>query len=214
MVRPQVGLFLLIQTILVKPCGWQQQFTKPAMNGKEPDMTDFMSLAAARESCRAYKSEPVPKEKLLQCLEAARIAPSACNSQPWHFTVVTNPELLAQVATCTQSMGMNRFASECPALVIVSEQPANLSAKLGGLVKKQQYAQIDVGIAAAHFCLEATDQGLSTCILGWFDEKQLHRVIKLPSGRVRLILCVGYATDAPLRPKKRKIIEEVASFVE
>ncbi len=177
-------------------------------------MEDFMRLALSRESCRDYSEKPVEREKLVRCLEAARIAPSACNSQPWRFTVVTDPEVLPRLAACVQDAGMNKFASRCPALVVVTEEKANLSAKLGGLVKDQQYAQIDVGLAAAHFCLEAADQGLSTCILGWFSEKRIKDLLALPErARVRLVLCVGYAAREGLREKKRKSLEEIVRFI-
>ena len=151
-------------------------------------MTSFFDLIEKRESCRNFASAPVEKEKLEMCVKAARLSPSACNSQPWSFVVVESPDLSPKVAACLQEMGMNKFASRCPALVVVTEEKANLSAKLGGLVKDQQYAQIDVGLAAAHFCLEAADQGLSTCILGWFSEKRIKDLLTLPErARVRLV---------------------------
>ena len=178
-------------------------------------MGAFMDLVFRRESCRDYDdSRPVEREKLVRCLEAARMAPSACNSQPWYFTVVLDREVLPRLAECVQEGGMNRFASRCPALVVVTEEKANLSARLGGAIKDQQYAQTDVGIAAAHFCLEATDQGLSTCILGWFNEKRIKALLGIPAGsRVRLVLCVGYPARDTLREKKRKTLEEIARFV-
>ena len=152
-------------------------------------------------------------EKLRRCLEAARLAPSACNSQPWHFTVVTEPALVKALVPCAQGGGMNRFASQVPAFVVVTEGQANLTASLGGKLKDQQYAQVDIGLATAHFCLAATAQGLSTCILGWFDESKLKALLDIPkSKRVRLVLCVGYAQTDEVRPKKRKALEEIVNF--
>ena len=178
-------------------------------------MGTFMDLVFRRESCRDYDaSRPVEREKLVRCLEAARMSPSACNSQPWHFTVVLDGEVLPRLAECVQEGGMNRFASRCPAMVVVTEEKANLTARLGGAIKDQQYAQTDIGLAVAHFCLEAVDQGLSTCILGWFHEKKIKALLGIPEGsRVRLVLCVGYAAQKALREKKRKSLEEIARFV-
>lgn len=176
-------------------------------------MTDFFTLIQQRESCRNYNGNPVEREKLAACLNAARLAPSACNSQPYHFTAVLEPGLVSRVAACTQSMGMNKFTSQCPAFVVVTEEKANLSARIGALVKSQEYASIDIGIATAHFCLAATEQGLSTCILGWFDEKTVKSVLNIPSKkRVRLVIAVGYAATGALREKKRKPLEELAEF--
>ena len=176
---------------------------------------NYFDLIARRESCRAYAPTPVEREKLLRCLEAARLAPSACNSQPWHFTAVTEPSLVKSLAPCTQGGAMNRFTSQAPAFVVVTEEQANLTARLGEKIKDQQYAQVDIGLATAHFCLAATAQGLSTCILGWFDEDKVRELLSIPKAkRVRLILCVGYAQTDEIRPKKRKALEDIAAFRE
>ena len=176
-------------------------------------MKDFFDLIQQRESCRNYNGNPVEQEKLTACLNAARLAPSACNSQPYHLIAVTNPALAKQLAACTQSIGMNKFTSQCPAFVVITEEKANLSSRIGGLVKSQEYAQIDIGIAAAHLCLAATEQGISTCILGWFDEKAVKALLGIPSKkRVRLIIAMGYAANSTLREKKRKPLEELAEF--
>lgn len=176
-------------------------------------MNDFFELIQRRESCRAFNGKPVDPEKLTACVNAARLAPSACNSQPYHFTVVAKPSLAKQVAACTQSMGMNKFTSQCPAFVVITEEKANLSSRIGGLVKSQEYAPIDIGIAASHLCLAATELGLSTCILGWFDEKSVKTLLGIPAKkRVRLIIAIGYALNNTLREKKRKPLEELAEF--
>ena len=133
-------------------------------------MDGFFELIAKRESCRNYSEKEVEREKLERCIEAARLAPSACNSQPWSFTVVNSPELAPQVPSCLQEMGMNKFTDKCPAFIIIAEEKATLSARLGGKVKDQKYAPIDIGLATAQLCLAATQQGLSTCIMGWFNE--------------------------------------------
>lgn len=177
---------------------------------------DYFSLISQRESCRNYDpNRPVSHQQLTRCLEAARIAPSACNSQPWSFVVVNQPELSAQVAECLQGLGMNKFSENCPAFIVVVEEKATLSARLGGMVKSQEYASIDIGIATAHLVLAATEQGLSTCIMGWFHEGKLKNLLPIPKEkRIRLVIGVGYAAKEGLRPKKRKSLEEIATFLE
>ncbi len=176
---------------------------------------DFFTLSETRQSCRNYDTRPVELEKLARCIQAARLAPSACNSQPWHFTVVTRPDLAKQVAKLVQGAGFNRFAERCPAFIAVTEEAANLSARLGGLVKRQEYAQIDIGLATAHLCFAAAEQGLSTCIMGWFQEKAIKKLLGIPANkRLRLVVAVGYAApDDPLRPKTRKPIEQIATYL-
>lgn len=173
----------------------------------------FWESAHKRESCRRFSDRRPDKEALVRCIQTARLAPSACNSQPWSFAVVNSETLSPVVAKCTQSMGMNAFTDSCPAFIVVCEEPANLSAKLGGVVKKQAYASMDIGLATAHICFAALEQGLATCILGWFDEKALKKALGLSRGtRVRLVVAVGYAADDRRRLKKRKPLEEILRY--
>lgn len=177
---------------------------------------DFMDLVRCRESCRDFSERGVERDKLENMLEAARLAPSACNSQPWSFTAVTAPLTVKAVAKCLQGMGMNKFASHCPAFIVVCEEKANLSAVVGGKLKHQHFAQTDVGIAVAHLCLAATAQGLATCIIGWLEEEALRKLLGLRDGaRVRAVIATGYAREEKEpREKKRKPLSEIARFVE
>lgn len=178
-------------------------------------MSTFFELAAKRESCRNYDpARPVEDEKLRQMIETTHLAPSACNSQPWHFTVVNSPDLAAAVAKCLQGMNMNSFASNCPAFIIINEEKATLSAAVGGKIKQQHYAGYDIGLAAAHICFAAIELGLSTCIIGWFDDGGLKKLTGIPAKRkVSLVIAVGYAATENLRRKIRKPIEEIATFL-
>lgn len=174
---------------------------------------DFLTIAKARQSCRSYESERTPeREKLEACLEAARLAPSACNSQPYHFTAACG-EAAKQVADCTHGMGMNQFTELVPAFIIVSEERYNLTAGIGSKIKGQDYRAEDIGIAVAYLTSEAAAQGLATCILGWFDEKKLKKVIG-STKPIRLVIAIGYASAGdPLRPKTRKSSEELITWL-
>lgn len=178
-------------------------------------MKDFFDLISRRQSCRKYLDKPVEREKLVRCIEAARIAPSACNSQPWHFIVVNNKELAQKVAMCTQDKIMNKFTSECQSFIIVVEESGNLTSRAGALMKQQDYRSIDLGIATEHLCLQATEQDLGTCILGWFDEKELKKVLNIGRlKRIRLVVAIGYPETNDVRKKVRKNIEEISTFME
>lgn len=178
-------------------------------------MNDFLSLAKQRQSDRAFDpGRPVEKEKLERILEAACIAPSACNSQPWHFIVVDDPELKNKVADATSNriLGINHFTKQAPVHIVVVEEKPNLSAGFGSWVKDKNFAHLDVGIAAAHIVLAAEDEGLGSCILGWFDEDKMRKLLAIPSGkRVLLDIVLGYSMQ-PERAKKRKPAKEVVGY--
>lgn len=178
-------------------------------------MNNFLTLAKQRQSDRAFDPDrSVEKDKLQRILEAACIAPSACNSQPWHFIVVDDPALKNSVADATSSriLGINHFTKQAPVHIVVVEEKPNLSAGFGSWVKDKNFAHLDVGIAAAHIVLAAEDEGLGSCILGWFDEDKMRKLLGIPSGkRVLLDIILGYSVQ-PDRTKKRKPAEEVISY--
>lgn len=173
---------------------------------------NFMEIAQTRQSCRAYDpARSVEQEKLDAILEAVRLAPSACNGQPYHLTVCRGAAAKT-VAKATMGMGMNQFAADAPVLIVLSEEPYVKSAALGAKVKGNDYRSIDIGIAAAYLTAEAAAQGLGTCILGWLDDAKIREICHL-SRPVRLVVTVGYPADTP-REKKRKAIDELVSVVE
>jgi nitroreductase len=175
---------------------------------------DFLELVNARQSVRSYLSKPVEQDKLDHCIEAARLAPSACNAQPWKFIIVSEPHLKESVAMAARSelLSMNHFALYAPVLVVVVMEKGNLSSRFGQTVKDIDYPLIDIGIATAHFCLQASSEGLGTCILGWFDARKIKKLLSIPSGkRAMLILTIGYPSIPAIRPKKRKRSDEISS---
>ena len=174
---------------------------------------NFTELARMRESCRNYTGEPVPREKLLAILDAARMSPSACNSQPWSFVVADTPDAARRAAACVQVDGSNKFTDHAPAFLIVLEEPVQLSPRIADKIDSQNFAQIDLGLITAHICLAAADLGLGTCIMGIFDEEKTKAYFQIPAEkRVRLILSVGYSADTSPRAKKRKSLEEFVRF--
>ena len=173
-------------------------------------MTDFYKLVDERQSDRGYDTErDVPREVVMRIVDAARRAPSACNSQPWHFIVVDKPELRAEVAEALISIGMNKFASQAPCFIVLVQEAPNFTARLGGWIKNKHFPLIDCGIAASYLTLAAADEGLGSCRMGGFDEKRLKRLLGVPrSRRVLLVVSLGYSTQ-PLRQKQRRALEAV-----
>ena len=174
---------------------------------------NFSEIAQTRQSCRAYdENRPVEQDKLDVILESVRLAPSACNGQPYHLTVCQG-ETAKQVAAATQGMGMNKFASQAPVLIVISEKPYVKSAALGAKVKGNDYRSIDIGIAAAYLTAEAAAQGLGSCILGWLDDEKIRKICNLDAP-VRLVITLGYAKEGdPLRKKKRKDMHELVTHM-
>ena len=173
---------------------------------------NFTEIALQRQSCRAYdESRFVEREKLDAILEAARLAPSACNGQPYHFTVCKG-DIAKEVAKTTQGMGMNKFATQAPVLIVVSEMPYVKSAALGAKVKGNDYRSMDIGIATAYLTAEAAAQGLGTCILGWCDDEKVRKICGIEHP-VRLVITLGYPADDTIRPKKRKDITELVTEI-
>ena len=173
---------------------------------------DFLTIANHRQSCRSYdENRPVEQEKLDAILEAVRLAPSACNGQPYHLTVCQG-DSAKEVAKATMGMGMNKFAMQAPVLIVISEMPYVKSAALGAKLKKNDYRSIDIGIAAAYLTAEATAQGLGSCILGWLDDEKLRKICSLEYP-ARLVITLGYPKeDDKLRSKKRKEISELVTL--
>ena len=172
---------------------------------------NFTEIALHRQSCRSYdETRAVEEEKLNAILAAACLAPSACNSQPYHFTVCQG--LTAkEVAAATQGMGMNKFSSQAPVLIVISEADYNKTAALGAKVKGNDYRSIDIGITTAYLTAEATAQGLSTCILGWLDDEKIRKICGIDQP-VRLVITLGYAKDDPIRNKKRKELTKLVTY--
>lgn len=175
---------------------------------------DFMELCNARQSCRSYADKPVEHEKLVKCVEAARLAPSGCNSQPWKFVVVETPEVVEKVAKCTQVLGANSYISSAKAFIVVLEEHAVLLQQVRAVFDSQVFAKGDLGAAAVTICYAAQEQGLGSCILGLFDRAALSNILSLPlEQRYFCVIALGYENDTTTRPKMRKPLEEITKFV-
>ncbi|MBE6635440.1 MAG: nitroreductase [Ruminococcaceae bacterium] len=175
---------------------------------------NFTEIAEARQSCRSYDaSREIEDEKLGRILESARLSPSACNAQPYRMTLCRG-EAAKRVARATQGMGMNKFATDAPVMLVISEAAYTKTAAIGAKAKGNDYRSIDIGILAACITLAATAEGLGSCILGWLNDSQIRKICSLDSP-VRLVITLGYAKDDDkLRVKKRKSMDELVKTIE
>ena len=177
----------------------------------------FLELANRRQSVRRYEpGRRIPREILDRCLEAARLAPSACNSQPWSFVVADDPAKVRELAeaACTHPpYGMNRFVADASALVAVATEKMKLAARLGAQFRGVQYSLVDIGIACEHLVLQAAEEGLGSCWLGWFNENAVKQRLGIPrEKKIDLLICLGYAADPAIRPKLRRPLDDVRRY--
>ncbi len=179
-------------------------------------MDSFTSLVEQRHSTRKYTEQPVEKEKIMQIVEACRLAPSANNSQPWKLTIVDEPELRQKVAKATTdpAVRFNKFAVQAPVIAVLTLEKPKLISRLGSWAKNTEYSLIDVGVFAEHFCLKATELGLGTCMLGWFQEEKIKSLLNIPKKkRIALLITLGYQPEGYIPKKKsRKSTEAICSF--
>jgi len=177
-------------------------------------MKDFMDLCLRRQSCRGFADRPVEHDKLVKCLEAARLAPSGCNAQPWSFVVVEDPKVVSEVAKCAQQMGMNDWLDSAKAFVVILEEHAVLMPGIRRLLDSQYFAKGDLGAAAFAVCLEAEDQGLGSCILGIYDREKICELLNIPMEKhFGALIALGYPAGDKVRDKNRKPLDAIARFV-
>ena len=181
---------------------------------------DFMTIMETRRSCRAYQDKPVAREDIMKLIEAGRLTPSGCNSQPWKFIVVDEAE--AKSRLCDALVLENGktgapWREQCPAFIVIVEQHANVMPVVLEYYKdSQRFAQGDIGMASLNMCYQAMELGLSTCMLGMLDQEKMQKHFGIPEGQeVRLALAVGYSKEEKEpRPKIRKSFDEVVCINE
>lgn len=179
---------------------------------------NFMELVKQRASVRAYdNTKQVRREDIMSCLEAARLAPSACNSQPWEFIVIDSPEECSRVSKAMLSgkaFSMCSFIANAKVLVVVVTDTGTWMMKIANVIRDTKLYLIDIGIACEHFILRAAELGIGTCWIGWFNEKEVKRTLNIPrSKRVDVVITMGYPlADYQAPQKNRKELKAIATF--
>lgn len=159
---------------------------------------------AARYSCRAYRPDPVPAHAVDRLVEAVRLAPSACNRQPWRLALVSAADARRQIVERGFLPGIRMpWALDAPLLVVLGMARSFVTHRLGAWVSRVDYPWIDLGIAGEHLALQATELGLATCWIGWVRPRVLRRLVGWPAAvRPVAVMAVGYAAGgAGVRPR-------------
>jgi len=178
-------------------------------------VTAFQKILRGRRSIRRYLPTPVEPEKIRACLEAARLAPSAHNAQPWRFVVVDDPGLKDRLTAAAFSgiYSGSKFAARAPVLIVLLAKRGFVAHHLGGRFQNVHYHLIDMGIAGEHIVLQAEELGLATCWMGWFNYRRVRKVLKIPRKfKVVAMIPLGYAEKRPTREPPRRTLEEVVAF--
>ena len=176
---------------------------------------NFTELAKTRRSIRAYEKRDITREDLRLCVEPACHAPSACNSQPWKFIIVDDPSVRKDISQTAFSgpYEMNAFASDASAFIIICTEETKFPAWMGGKLRNTDFRKIDLGIACSHIVLQAHELGIGTCILGWFNEKKIKKILSVPaSRRIELVISLGYSAQKVIHEKDLKEGKKVLSF--
>ena len=175
----------------------------------------FQQLVKNRRSIRRYLEKPVEREKILACIEAARLAPSADNVQPWRFLIIDDPELKAKFAQEVFSgiYFISKFAAKAPVLIMILARLDIIANRIGKQIQNIHFYLIDIGIAGEHIVLQAEELGLGSCWIGWFNIRKARKFLKIPRKyKIVSLMAMGYYEKRPTREKKRKELEEIAWF--
>lgn len=179
------------------------------------EVTAFQKILRGRRSIRRYLPAPVDPEKIRACLEAALLAPSAHNAQPWRFVVVDDPELKDRLtaAAFTGIYSGSKFAALAPVLLVLLARLDRVADRLGSKLQGVPFHFLDIGIAGEHIVLQAEELGLATCWMGWFNYRKVRKVLGIPRKyKVVAMMPIGYAEKRPDREPPRKTFEEVVTF--
>ena len=177
--------------------------------------TPFQRILGGRRSIRRYLETPVEPEKLRACLEAARVAPSAHNVQPWRFIVVDEPGLKDRLAAAAFSgiYAGSKFAARAPVLLVLLAKPGGAAVRAGSKLLGIPFHFLDMGIAGEHVVLQAEELGLATCWMGWFDHRRVRKALAIPRGfKIVALMPLGYAETRPVREPPRRTLEEIVTF--
>lgn len=176
----------------------------------------FNELILRRQSDRLYLNKPIDREIVHRCIDAGRLAPSASNSQPWTFIVIDDIELKDKVSKKTFGplKSFNKFVPQAPVIVAIVMEKPKVITELGGRIKNKEYPLMDIGIAAEHICLQAAEEGLGSCMLGWFDERAIKSLLNVPNNKnIPLLITLGYTPQGYKHRKKiRKSFEKVVRY--
>jgi nitroreductase len=175
----------------------------------------FIELVKHRTSCRSYEPRPVPREHLELMLEAARLAPSACNKQPWRFVVVQDEATRMRLIDEAFLKGIPmRWAVNAGAIIALGMERSGIVHAVGTKISGVDYPQLDLGIAGEHLVLQAEELGLGTCWIGWINQKAVRKIVGWPRGIEPVgLITVGWPVSSDRKTRPRLSFAELAKWI-
>jgi nitroreductase len=171
----------------------------------------FEQLVLTRQATRQFNDKPLEKEIVEKIANVARLAPSACNSQPWKMYVVTSTKALEKTAVALGAHGHNKFLNKAKAFIVVAEQQATL--KEGVTFDRNHFVKYDIGEILAYVTLCAESLGVKSCIIGMVDQSLIKDAVGLKDGeRCNVAVALGYS-DIQLREKVRKPLDQSIEMI-
>ncbi len=182
------------------------------------ETANVLEVIRNRRSVRNFDSRLVEREKILTCVEAARIAPSAEHTQPWRFIVMDDPAIKSSFGKEVFSgiYRATRWAAKAPVLIALCAELNFVVHQVARVLQTLPFYLVDLGIAGEHFVLQAQELGLGTCWIGWFDVRRAQKILNLPRGvKICALMAVGYPSpDWKPKLKKRKSLDEIIFYNE
>ena len=177
----------------------------------------LLDIIRERKSVRKYLEKPIERDKIITCIEAARLAPSAENVQPWRFIVIDEPELKKNF--CREVTGgiyrPTRFIEKAAAIVVILARLDLIANFLGRGIQGTNYYLIDIGIAGEHLVLQAQELGIGTCWIGWFNANRAKKFLNIPARyRVVSLIAMGYPAPGGTKNKPDLPMEKILFFNE
>jgi nitroreductase len=175
----------------------------------------FINLVKRRTSCRSYDPKPIPKEHLELLLEAARLAPSACNKQPWRFVVVQDESVRMRLIGEALLAGIPmKWAAHAGAIIALGMEKSAITHKIAPKISGVDYPLLDLGIAGEHLVLQAEALGLGTCWIGWIRPKEVRRIVGWPRSIEPVsLITVGWPSSADRKSRPRLCMEDIARWI-
>jgi nitroreductase len=175
----------------------------------------LMDVIKKRKSVRKYLDKPVPRNHVRTCIEAARLAPSAENIQPWRFIVIDDPEYKMKFCdqVCSGVYRPSLFIRNAPAIVVILAKYTLITDVLGRGIQGTNYYLLDIGISGEHLVLQAQELGIGTCWIGWFNQKKAKKFLKLgPQYRVVSLIAMGYPAEGGTKNKPDMPLDQILFF--
>ena len=175
----------------------------------------LMQLISKRRSIRNFLNKPVEREKIISCIEAARLSPSAENAQPWRFVIIDEPELKEKFCRAAFSgiYRLTKWASKAPVIIAICAKLDLIANFVGKHLQGTQYHLLDIGICGEHLMLRAFEQGLGGCWIGWFNAKKAAKVLNLPKKwHPVCLIALGYYDEPKKKRKEKNPLSEICFF--